>query len=318
MSPVDTPLTVATAVSSWRLDVVTLTIVGACAYGYLRGHRRAAREGVAVESSRRIFSLAAMALWFLATGSFVGVYADTLFWVQALQVVLLLFVVPFGLASGRPVTVARAALGDTGRARIDRILASRSARVLTHPAVTSVLMLATPWLLYLTAWYPAVLQHRAVDQITQLVLVGVGLLYFYSRLQADPVPRRYPQMISMVISIAETLGDGLLGIVLWQGPAIAAQYYTDLGRVWGPSRATDQIIGAGILWVLGDILGVPFLLAVMRAFAVDEQAAAKEVDAVLDAAEATGQVTTTVGDEPGLPKLWWQDDPQLRDRFRRG
>ncbi len=316
MYPVDTPLTVATAATSWRLDVITLAIVGVCAYGYLRGHRRAAREGVTVEPSRRIFSLAAVVLWFLATGSFIGVYADTLFWVRALQVVLLLFVVPFGLASGRPVTVARAALGDIGRARIDRVLASRIVRVLTHPAVTSVLMLATPWLLYLTAWYRAVLQYPAIDQITQLVLVGVGFLYFYSRLQADPVPRRYPQMISMVISIAETLGDGLLGIVLWLGPAIAAEYYTDLGRVWGPSRTTDQIIGAGILWVLGDILGVPFLLAVMRAFAIDEQAAAMEVDAVLDAAEATDQVTA--GDEPGPPRLWWQDDPQLRDRFRSG
>jgi cytochrome c oxidase assembly factor CtaG len=312
VSAIGTPLTLATALTSWRGDLITLVIVGVCAYGYQRGHRKAARDGARVELSRRIFFLTALVLWFLATCGFIGVYADTLFWVRALQVVLLLFVVPFGLASGRPVTVAHGGSSEVGRARIDRMLASRPARVLTHPATTSLLMLATPWLLYLTTWYPAVLENRAVDQITQLVLVIVGFLYFYSRLQADPVPRKYPQMISMVISVAETLGDGLLGIVLWLGPAIAEQYYTNLGRAWGPSRETDQIIGAGILWVLGDILGVPFLLAVMRAFANDEQAAAREVDSALDAAAPAER------DQAAPAKLWWEDDPQLRDRFRRG
>jgi hypothetical protein len=84
-----------------------------------------------------------------------------------------------------------------------------------------------------------------------LVLIGFG--YFYARLQTDPVPRRYSQLISLVISIVESIGDGLLGIVLWLGPLIA-------------------------------------------------------VDAQLDNASEDFAASTA---------LWWENDPQLRDRMGR-
>ncbi|MEH3157044.1 MAG: cytochrome c oxidase assembly protein [Gordonia paraffinivorans] len=96
----------------------------------------------------------------VATASSVGAYADTLFWVRALQVVLLLLVAPFGLALGMPLTVLRDACSTRGRARFDHVLGSRAARAVTHPAVTSGVILVTPWLFYLTPWYTAVLRGR--------------------------------------------------------------------------------------------------------------------------------------------------------------
>jgi cytochrome c oxidase assembly factor CtaG len=84
-----------------------------------------------------------LGVWVLATMSFVGVYADTLFWVRALQVLMLLLVVPFGLALGKPVTVLRDGGGISRRRWVDAALASRAARVATNPAVTSIAMLST-------------------------------------------------------------------------------------------------------------------------------------------------------------------------------
>ena len=47
--------------------------------------------------------------------------------------------------------------------------------------------------------------------------------------------REHAIIVSIGISVVETLGDGLLGLVLWLGPVIAYDYYSGLHRAWGPS-----------------------------------------------------------------------------------
>lgn len=251
-----------------------------------------------------------IAVWALATLSVVGAYAPVLFWVRALQVVLLLYLAPFLLALGRPVATVRAAVSEPARERIDLVMGSRVARVLFSPPVTSVLMLATPWLLYLTRWYVASMVSDALGEVTRLLLLLIGFSYFYTRLQCDPVPRRYTPLLSIGVSVAEGLGDGLLGLVLWLGPVIAYDYYAGLGRGWGPSVRDDQTLGAGILWILGDVIGIPFVVMLMRALGSHERTHAAEVDAAQDALEEE-QVET------GSARLWWESDPQIRDRFHR-
>jgi cytochrome c oxidase assembly factor CtaG len=105
--------------------------------------------------------------------------------------------------------------------------------------------------------------------------------------------------------VAEGLADGILGVVLWLGPLVAAGYYTAVGRTWGPSMRVDQSIGAGILWILGDVFGVVFVMVLMRSLGGYEHRRAAEVDAEL-------QARTDIGST-----LWWEDDPQLKERFAR-
>ena len=302
MDPASVPLTWSTALTSWHWDSGAAAIVAvlSIAFGW------ALRRADAGMRRHAWWFVTGVVLVVVATMSMVGVYDAVLFWVRALQVLLLLFVAPFFLAMGRPVTVISGALGPAGPFGVDRVLGTRAAKVLVHPATTSVAMLATPWLLYVTPWYGATLRHEAVASATNALLLLVGFTYFYARLQTDPVPRRYSQLISLVISIVESLGDGVLGIVLWLGPLIAADYYMSIGRHWGPSLRVDQSIGAGVLWLLGDVLGVGFIAVLMRFFSADERSRAATVDAELDGA----------GSAP-LSGLWWENDPQLRDRMRR-
>ncbi|MBV8930661.1 MAG: cytochrome c oxidase assembly protein [Mycobacteriaceae bacterium] len=315
------PLTWATVAQTWRFDVSTAIIVALLTIGYGRCAARARLRGQPVESGRAWCYGIGMGLWLLASMSVIGVYAHLLFWVRALQVVLLLLVVPFLIAAGKPLTMLRNALGQAGQDRFDRLLATRLARVLAYPLTTSVAMLATPWLLYLTPWYTASLQHGLIDAATRMLLVLVGFGYFYSRLQADPVPRRFSQLISLIISIAETIGDGVLGLVIWQGPLIAAAYYVALHRSWGPDPRLDQTIGAGVLWILGDLLGVPFVVVLMRALSSDDKAHAKAVDEELDRREQDRREQADAeqadAEQPAQSTLWWENDPQLRERFGR-
>jgi cytochrome c oxidase assembly factor CtaG len=308
----DVPLTASTAFTSWRWDLPTIVLAGAAAAGYLALYRRARAHATTVGPGRvATFLLVGALTWLLSGVSMVGVYSSTLFWVRALQTLLLLYLAPFGLASGKPVTVLRDALGPAGQARLDGALASRAARVLSFPLVPSLAILALPWLVFLTPWYPAVLEHAGVDAVTRVLMIAVGFCYFYSRLQADPVPHRYHQSISLLITVVESIADGVLGVVLWQGPLIVTGYYASVGRAWGPSIRTDQSIAAGVLWIVGDVLGLPFLMALMRAFSRDETRHAQLLDAQLDAAEPEEDTPPTTG-------LWWENEPQLAERFRRG
>jgi cytochrome c oxidase assembly factor CtaG len=89
---------------------------------------------------------------------------------------------------------------------------------------------------------------------------------------------------------------------------IAADYYTHIGRHWGPSLRIDQSIGAGILWIVGDVLGVPFIIVLMRLFSADEKVHAEAVD---DELESDPEISG------GTSGLWWENDPQLRERMER-
>jgi cytochrome c oxidase assembly factor CtaG len=304
------PLTGAAVVQTWHLDLTSAAVIVAVAAAYAWCYRRARSAGQPRSAQAWCFGVG-IVLWALATIGAIGAYAFTLFWMRALQVLMLLYVVPLFIALSKPVTVMRDGLGPAGRDRIDRLLATPFARVLAHPATTSLAMLGTPWLLYLTPWYTASLETEWIGAPTRILLVMVGFGYFYARLQGDPVPRKYPQLISLLITVAEALGDGVLGLVLWQGSLIGAAYYSGLHRSWGPDQRLDQTIGAGVLWILGDLVGWPFVLLLMRALSRDEKAHAVQVDAELDAAEA-GE-----GETPASSGLWWENDPELRERFRR-
>jgi cytochrome c oxidase assembly factor CtaG len=298
------PLTWSAVLTEWTPDLPTIALVLVLGAGYVIAVRLYSRAAdTRWPRSRHVAFGAGLGLIALMGVSFFGAYADTLFWVRAAQVITLLMVVPLCLALSSPVALALAV-----RPGLRVVLASRWLRVLTFPATASLLLVATPWLLYFTGWYPAVLGNAVVDHLSRLALLLVGFLYFYSRLQLDPVPHKYPHLISVVITFVEVIFDAALGLVLWLNPHIVAEgYYETVGRTWGPSLRTDQIVGAGVLWLVGDLAGLPFLGALMNRMSHDDAAEAVEIDRQLDEAEAT--------DAP--PRLWWEDDPALAERFRR-
>jgi cytochrome c oxidase assembly factor CtaG len=119
----------------------------------------------------------------------------------------------------------------------------------------------------------------------------------------------------MWITGAEVIGDAFFGIaVIADQNLIGAAYYHALARPWGLSLATDQVIGGGVLWILGDLVGLPFLAAQLIQLMREDESEAVKVDAELDAKEAALQAS---GDEEGT-RLWWEDDPRFTDRFKAG
>ncbi len=257
----------------------------------------------------------------IATMSWVGVYQSVLFYARAVQTVLLVLVVPLFLALGRPVTLAAAVFPRAG-ARLEAIIRSRPAKILTFPAITTLALVGVPFVMYFTSWYVAVFHSTTVRELTYLVLMVPGYVFFWTLLRVDPVPKAYPYAVSMWITGAEVIGDAFFGIavIAYQG-LIGAAWYHALARPWGPTLATDQVIGGGVLWILGDLVGLPFLAAQLIHLMREDESDAARIDAELDARDSPARgdprrwadrpgrasrgsgaprVTTVVGDRPSL------------------
>jgi cytochrome c oxidase assembly factor CtaG len=298
--------------TSWTLDLPALLAVLVLAALYLTGMRRARRAGRPWPAGRGVAFLAGGAgVLAVATMGFPGVYAGTLFWARALQTVLLLLVVPLFLAMGRPLTLLSEAWPAAGR-RAGAVIHTRAARALTFPAVTALALVLTPFLLYFTPWYGASIRPGAAASLTHLVLILPGLVFFWTLLRVDPVPKAYSYLVSLWVTGVEVVGDAVLGLaIIADQHLIAGGYYQSLARPWGPSPRADQVIGGGVLWILGDLVGLPFFAAQLIQMIREDEQEAAVVDAELDAAERAD-----TGSGQGSA-LWWESDPRFTGRFRR-
>ncbi len=316
-------LTVARAFTEWTADPWAIAFVLLLGGLYLAGLRRVRRAGQPWATGRTV-AFCGLGLGFavIATMSWVGVYQPVLFYVRAVQTVLLLLLIPMFFALGRPVSLAVAALPRLGP-RIEAAIGSRAARVVTFPAVTTLVLVITPFLVYFTSWYAAGFHSVAVRELTHLALMAPGFVFFWTLLRVDPVPKAYPYLVALWVTGAEVIGDAVLGLaVIADQNLIAGAYYHALARPWGPSLSTDQVLGGGTLWILGDIVGLPFLAAQLIQMIREDESEAAEVDAELDArdAERTARQAVSpagadVSKEPG-DRPWWESDPRFADRFQ--
>ncbi|MGH3603896.1 MAG: cytochrome c oxidase assembly protein [Pseudonocardiaceae bacterium] len=327
VSPHPPPLTWERLATAWTLNPGALSVVAVLGVAYWLGVRRLCRAGVVWPTGRPWWFALGLASILLVTVTFVGVYANTLFWDRAVRNIVLLMITPMFLALAAPLTLLRDVLPERAARAASRVLHSGAARVVTFPVVVTVALIAPLFVLYLTPLYETSLRSAVVGAAVDASLVAAGFLYFWSRFRIDPTPRTDPYLLTMAISVAEVIFDGVLGLTLWLGPLIAPRYYLELHRGWGPDLRMDQIIGAGVLWIGGDLAGLPFLAAVVTRMMREDQRDAVAIDAELDTLDALdaslGPPKTSPATSPETspsqtqPRLWWEDHPELAERFRR-
>lgn len=319
------PLTLNQVFTGWKFDPAMLVVLLLGVAGYVYGVRRYQREVGRWPLARTFCFVMAALLFAVATMSFIGSYALVLFWDRALQNALLLMTVPLFLTCSAPLTLATTGEGR-GAALVSRIIASKPLKILTFPAVVSVVLLVTPYLLYFTSWYRASLTNGFMDETLHLELLAVGFLYFWSRVQIDPVPRRFSHMISVWISFVEGIGDAGVAMILWLGNGlVAGSYYASLStlphaQLYAPlslgahsGLAWNQAIGGAVFWIVGDLTSIPLLGALWRGLRREEHARAEVSEKDLEVVA----VEYAPGDGSAQERFrpWWETDPELAGRF---
>src|ERR1700690_2594504 len=256
-------LTLARALSSWTFDpwaCAFVLLAGGC---YLAAVRRAPPSGPPGPAARAVsFAGGGLGMLVIATMSWTAAYAPVLFYARAAQTIVLLLVVPLFLALGRPVTLAIEVAPAPFGNKINAVIRSRAAKVITFPALVTLALVVMPFLVYFTAWYTAYFRSTGIRELTYLALMAPGFTFFWTLLRVDPVPKEYPYLVSLWITTVEVIGDAVLGIaVIGDSRLIGGGYYQALARPWGPGLRFDQMLGGGTLWVFGHRVGLPFLVA---------------------------------------------------------
>jgi len=332
-------LTLVRAFTEWRVDIPVLVLILVLAAWYLLSARTVRRNG-GQWATGRTFAFIVLGLGFLAiaTMAWPGAYQDVLFYARATQTVLLVLVTPLFLAMGKPLTLLLEAYPAAGR-RVERVVRSRAAKVVMFPAIPTFLLVAVPMTMYFTSWYTAVFASGTVRELTYLILMVPGYLFFWTLLRVDPVPREYPYGVGMWIATAEIVGDAFFGIaVIADQTILGAAHYHAVGYPYGPSLATAQVLGGGILWILGDFVGLPFLAVQLIQMMRADRREAEEIDAELDARDAAREAARAAAGQPAADdatpeavtpgalqaaapddteRPWWESDSRLTDRFKR-
>lgn len=309
------PLTVARVFTAWSFEPSVVAAAAVLGVGYGWGLRRRARL---VEGSREpwpvgrtVVFAAGVATIVLVGCSFLGVYDDTLFWARAVQNTVLLMVTPMLIALGAPIRLAADVLPARLRAPLSRALHSQVALALTFPLVVTIVLVVPLLVLYLSPLYELTLRSAVASGVAGTVVALTGFVYYWSRFRVDPTPRTDSYLVTLWITIVEMIGDAVLGVVLWLGPLIAAGWYA--AQASGIDPRVDQTIGAGVLWIGGDLVGLPFILIVVNRLSREDADRARVIDAELDAVE----LERADEGEAEPTRLWWENDPQIAERFRR-
>ena len=325
--------TLVRAFTEWRVDIPMLVLILLLGAWYLVSAAKVRRAGGEWGSGRTFaFIVLGLGFWAIATMAWPGAYQSVLFYARATQTVLLVLVSPLFLAMGKPLTLLIEAYPRAGD-RVKSAVCGRVAKVVTFPAITTLLLVAVPMTMYFTSWYTHVFTSGTVRELTYLILMAPGYVFFWTLLRVDPVPKQYPYGVAMWITAAEVVGDAFFGIaIIADTNLIAGPYYHAVGYPWGPGLSASQVIGGGIIWILGDLVGLPFLAVQLIQMMREDQAEAAAIDAELDARDAAKAEAAAAADGDAADgdaaaaasapadgdRPWWETDPRITERFGKG
>jgi putative copper resistance protein D len=207
--------------------------------------------------------------------------------------VLIGVVAPFLLALGAPITLALQASRRPTQVGLLRVLRSRPARALTNPIVAWALFGLTLFVLYFSPLYELSLRNTFVHEGVHLHFFFVGAVFFWSVIGLDPISWRIPYGFRLLLVLLTVPFHAFLGLALLTGDQpLAEDYYVETIRPPSASAMTDQRTGAGIMWAVGDAIGLIAGTVVLAQWMAHEDRANRRVDDAEDARERLLQAKT--------------------------
>lgn len=288
------PLTTSSFLRQWDFDItLTASLVVATAV-YLLAVQKLARRGDVWPIGRTLAFCGGIATIAVATMTWIGAYDVTLFWVHAVQHMLLAMVAPVLFALAAPVTLALRVLPPKPRRQLLRLLHSLPAKVLASPLVSLPLFIVTLVSLYFSGWYEATLRNEYLHEMQHIHFLLTGCLFFWPLFGIDPLPGRLPYIARLFAIIMTLPVHIIVGLSLMMSNEIVAEdYYRSLDRQWGPSLERDQYTGGGIIWGTGDIVGLLYVAVLCSQWIRSDEREARRRDRTDDRLRAAGQSERT-------------------------
>lgn len=273
-----TPAVLAT---SWRPELVTLTLAVVLAALYAGGLRRLAREGARWPVGRSVAWFAGCALLVVATSSGLGRYGPAVLSVHIAGHMLVATAVPLLWALGAPIVLARRTLREGTREGpaewLEHVLSAPTLRFASHPSVALVLVVGSPALLYLTPVFALTQPLGWLQPLMTLWFLLIGVLFLGPLVAGPPDGPGLPPIARLTFLVASMPVHALVGLALLaadhpvsrtpvlpadggSGQIFVDDFFVRLRLPWAPDLLADQHLAGILSWLLGDL---PLLAAIV-------------------------------------------------------
>lgn len=257
-------------ITMWRFDWLWVAIIAFLTLWYLRSVWQLRRRGDRWPVLRTVAWLAGLAVLLWATSGSPAVYGRVLFSAHMVGHMTLTMLSPVFLVLGAPITLALRALpsrtdGTRGpREWILWIVHSPWGRFITNPIVAGVNFAGSILVFYYTDFFRFSLQTHVGHEFMNVHFLLTGFLFALVMIGSDPLPRRPPYALRLVLLMATMIFHAFIGVAMTTSTGLMqASWFGNMGRDWGPTALEDQRIGGAVMWGIGEFPTV--MMAVMVA-----------------------------------------------------
>ncbi|ASQ98544.1 cytochrome c oxidase assembly protein [Streptomyces sp. 11-1-2] len=215
-------------------------------------------------------------------------YGMVMFSVHMVQHMIISMVSPILLLLGAPVTLTLRALPAAGRGRkgprelLVALLHSRYMQIISHPAFTIPLFIASLYALYFTSLFDFLMGSKAGHIAMMVHFLAVGLVFFWPIMGVDPGPHRPGYVMRMLELFAGMPFHAFFGIALMMASEPMVGVYEHPPASLGIDALSDQTWAGGIAWAFSEIPSVIVLVALVYQWYKSEQRQARRIDRTAD------------------------------------
>ncbi|MFB7111444.1 cytochrome c oxidase assembly protein [Streptomyces sp. NPDC056291] len=272
----------------WSADPFFLVacLLGLGLYGW--GVVRLRRRGDAWPVGRTVAYVIGVLTVALVMCTKLNDYGMVMFSVHMVQHMIISMLSPILILLGGPITLALRALPVAGRGRkgprelLLALLHSRYLRVVTHPAFTIPMFVASLYALYFTPLFDFLMGSRAGHIAMMVHFLAVGLVFFWPIMGVDPGPNRPGHLMRMLELFAGMPFHAFFGIALMMATTPMVETFVNPPASLGIDALTDQNAAGGIAWAFSEIPSVLVLLALLFQWYKSEQRQARRKDRAAD------------------------------------
>ncbi|WP_255946219.1 cytochrome c oxidase assembly protein [Streptomyces odontomachi] len=263
------------------VGVLALALYG---WGVLRLVRRGDRWPVGRSAAFAVGVLTVLLV--MCTG--LNDYGMVMFSVHMVQHMIISMLSPILLLLGAPITLLLRALPVAGRGRTGpremllKLLHSRFMKVVTHPAFTIPLFIASLYGLYFTPLFDFLMESRTGHLVMMVHFLAVGLVFFWPIMGVDPGPHRPGYVLRMLELFAGMPFHAFFGIALMMASTAMIGTYQHPPASLGIDALADQTAAGGIAWAFSEVPSVLVLLALLFQWYRSEQRQARRKDRAAD------------------------------------
>ncbi|WP_414121249.1 cytochrome c oxidase assembly protein [Corynebacterium nuruki] len=245
-----------------RFDLLLGTAALVIAALYVWGYVRLRRQGIDWPVSRLLWWLGGCLGLLVGTSSGLATYGAAMMSVHMGNHMLLNMYAAVMLVLGAPLTLALRALpatprgsGVTGpREWVTAIIHSRFSRVVTHPAFTVIVFVASLYVVYFTPLWGMFAKYHWWHLFITVHFTISGYLFFWTIIGDDPGPRQLPHVARLGLLMFSMPFHAFFGISMMSlNSVIAEDFYDRLRFDWMTDRPDDQWLGGAIAWGMSEI-----------------------------------------------------------------